>query len=256
MASSNLGSNTQRILDPIDYALHSPSMKPVMFEVTEHKVHKMRTYGYNDNIWSISDPLTNEFRVLRPSELVCYNRYNDQLLRMIPNESYVKTREPVVMFVNGACQEYRTAKDMYSPVVAGYGVFLANDSPFTCAGRVPKEANQTIEAAEIFAALEAVEMAKGNLVPRKLCKTGVVIITDSSYLFEAVTKYTYSWLSNGLKNLEAHLATNRAAIMELHRTIEELEDCGISVCFWKVLREDNLESHRLARVALGTCPLP
>ncbi|CAM6096851.1 unnamed protein product [Calypogeia fissa] len=216
MASSNLGSNTQRIFDPIDYALHSPSMKPVMFEVTEHKIHKMRTYGYNDNIWSISDPLTNEFRVLRPSELVRYNRYNDQLLRMIPNERYVKTCQPVVMSVSGACQENRTAKDTYSPVVAGYGVFLANDSPFTCAGRVPKEANQTTEAAEIFAALEAVEMAKGNLVPRKLCKTGVVIITDSSYLFEAVTKYNYSWISSGFKNLEAHLARRHYGTAQDH----------------------------------------
>lgn len=59
----------------------------------------------------------------------------------------------------------------------------------------------------------------------------LVVLCDSKYLPDGITKWVYKWVQNGLKNCREDDLVNRKSFADLHERVERLESMGIAVKF-------------------------
>jgi ribonuclease HI len=79
----------------------------------------------------------------------------------------------------------------------------------------------------------------------------VVLVLDSTYVVNSMTRYIHFWRQNYWLNAYGELVRNRRDLEELDSRIEELErDCGVSVKLWRVDREYNTGADREAKEAI------
>ena len=106
--------------------------------------------------------------------------------------------------------------------------------------------NQKAELYALRKALDTVEEKFGD----NMTISRLVVITDSTYLVEGLTKHVWEWEYKGYKNAKGKDVVNGEVFKELHKRIGKLESDGMDVCFWAVERGWNLEADELANKAL------
>jgi ribonuclease HI len=77
-----------------------------------------------------------------------------------------------------------------------------------------------------------------------------MIVTDSDYLFRAITDYVFRWEQNGYLNARGLPVTNGPAFKQLHRMLCTWEANRSAIRFWRVPREQNSKADSLAKSAL------
>ncbi|CAM6129038.1 unnamed protein product [Calypogeia fissa] len=179
-------------------------------------------------------------RSIKPSDWVHEHRDNE-----FATFSRVNVRGcPIALFIDGACRG-----NGQPGARAAYGVYAAQNSRLNRYGVLPNWASHTNQAAEVYAAQEAMELIVDN--PEwGLWRNGVVLITDSDYLFHSMTRYISNWIGNGFLDVNGRPVVNRTAMSQLHSSICVLGERGIKILFWRIDREHNKADH-LANLALG-----
>ncbi|KAA8893162.1 hypothetical protein FN846DRAFT_753123, partial [Sphaerosporella brunnea] len=130
---------------------------------------------------------------------------------------------------------------------ASLAISFGPDSPLNQTAVVPPEHYlQTTQFAEICAARRVMDWFQHH--SWKDFK-GIVVVTDSEYLFTAMTEWIfYAERRGGLPAVEG---TYEWHLQELHTEIVAAEAMlPLGVRFWKVRREDNAEAVRLAESVL------
>ncbi|CAM6113495.1 unnamed protein product [Calypogeia fissa] len=121
-----------------------------------------------------------------PSDLVCEDRFRDgsrQPVGVGPSFSRLSVVGwPVAIFIDGACRG-----NGQPGARAAFGVYTARNSPYNKSGVLPDRTRHTNQVAEIYAAQQAVDIILNN--PNwEAWQSGVVLVTDSDYLFQSMTK--------------------------------------------------------------------
>ncbi|KAJ9602157.1 hypothetical protein H2200_013277 [Cladophialophora chaetospira] len=156
--------------------------------------------------------------------------------------------DTIVIAIDGAC------RGNGSPGArASYGLYFGPDSPRNDYGCLEASASHTNQAAEIRAAIEAI-----NAAQRIMYKQGfrrdptnlIVLQTDSSYLVHSIDRHIYKWRENDFTNSRGRAVANGEAFNTLDHLIYGLETKGIQVQFWLLPRELNQNADRLANMAL------
>jgi ribonuclease HI len=152
----------------------------------------------------------------------------------------------VAVFVDGGCKHNGDPEK----AKAAYGCYFGPGSKFNESERVNSSYLQTSQVAEIISAIKALDIIN-NKVRKHIGCGEVVIVTDSSYVVEAMTKHIYKWKENGWKTAKKGTVKNKHLLEKLDGMIEELNGNLIEgVKFWKVPREMNVEADKLANEAL------
>ena len=153
--------------------------------------------------------------------------------------------DTMCIYVDGAC-----AYNGYPNARASVGVYFGPDSAYNWAGILDRNTHpQTSQYAEIFAAIRALRIYRAS---RSEGYRGwdavetVVVVTDSDYVFRAITDYVYKWEGNNYMNSRGVPVVNGRGFRQLNRIVKDLESEGIAVLFWKVPREYNQEANALA----------
>ncbi|CAM6121841.1 unnamed protein product [Calypogeia fissa] len=184
-----------------------------------------------------------------PSDLVCEDRYRDgSRLPEGVRASFSRLSVvgwPVAIFIDGACRG-----NGQPGARAAFGVYTARNSPHNTWDVLPNWARHTNQVAEIYAAQQAVDIIL-NDSNWEGWQNGVVLVTDSTYLFLSMTRYIHNWSSNGFLDANGRPVVNRQAFEQLDSSICALERRGIKILFWRVDREHNQDADHLANLALG-----
>jgi ribonuclease HI len=158
-------------------------------------------------------------------------------------DSKILDESTVVVWVDGAC------KDNGTPTArAGVGVYFGPESPHNISKRI--EGVQTSQRAEIQAALSALHAVKRELLDN-LKVHNVVLVCDSLYVVDAMTRWVFTWQESGWKDAQGGPVVNSQDFKKLDSLIEEPAEEGIDVMFWHVSRMDNTEADNLAKRACG-----
>lgn len=130
------------------------------------------------------------------------------------------------------------------------GVFFGQKSVYNWAGPLHPQFNRlTNQTAELFAAIRALRIFADERARQgghwNQVRT-VVLITDSDFVFKAMTRYVWRWQDNGWLNAKGLPIYNSRKIQSLHDMILRLEAGGIRVAFWAVHKNHNTEVIDLA----------
>ncbi|KAJ3557598.1 hypothetical protein NP233_g11700 [Leucocoprinus birnbaumii] len=175
----------------------------------------------------------------------------DVLVRHCKECKLCSVYDNLVVFVDGACPGNGTADAR-----AGLGVFFHSDSPLNFSAPLP-EGPHTNQRAEICAAIIALEIVKEffdsgcHRGPWGNDFTGVIVISDSAYLVNAMTDWISKWLKNGWRNADGKRVVHKEDILELEELVEYLEGNRFSVKFWHVERSQNAYADALAKQAVA-----
>lgn len=156
-------------------------------------------------------------------------------------QTKILDKSTVVVCVDGACSNNGTPDAR-----AGLGVYFGPASPHNASETITGV--QTSQRAEIRAAVHALEIVRRVLLDDTSIRT-VVVVCDSRYVVQGVTELVFRWKENGWKTSSRQPVVNSADFQELDELIDELQEEGIDVEFWKVDREDNGHADELAKRA-------
>lgn len=154
----------------------------------------------------------------------------------------------MAIYVDGACSGNGAPNAR-----AGIGVFVCCNSDLNISALI--DGPQTNQRAEIRAATAALKHVRQFFLdgefrgPRR--PRGVVLITDSSYLANAMTDWVYKWSQNGWRTSTGRPVVNADDFMELDGLLRYLEDHRVPVRFWLVARKFNVLADELAKKAIG-----
>jgi ribonuclease HI len=183
-----------------------------------------------------------------PSEVVWYD--GDGEVFPLHRVNRLTSRRELVLWIDGACSG--NGRDS---ALAGFGIYHGPESRFNSCGRLPNTLRQTSQAAEIHAAYRAITWNLGNHLGAHEWQNGVVIVTDSDYLFRGITDWVYKWEQNGYQNADGMPVINGAEFKKLHNALCYWEDQGLPIRFWKVPREQNAKADSLAESAVRRLPV-
>lgn len=130
------------------------------------------------------------------------------------------------------------------------GVYFGENSPYNWAGALNPRFNRlTNQTAELFAAIRALRIFADQRARQgghwNQVRT-VVLITDSEFVFKAMTRFVWRWQDNGWLNIMGQPIYNFRKIQSLHDMILGLEAGGTRVAFWAVRKDYNTEVIDLA----------
>ena len=97
-------------------------------------------------------------------------------------------------------------------------------------------------------ALQKIDEIKGTFA---VGAAKVVIKADSAYLVKGMTEWIFNWRENGYTNAQDFPVFNADLFRSIDQQIIELNNAGVEVLFWHVLRSRNKEADRLANDAFG-----
>lgn len=110
----------------------------------------------------------------------------------------------------------------------------------------------TNQRAEITAAMEACrlcfEMLKTPNFDQQI--RHIVIKSDSVYLVNSMVEWVEKWRDNDYKTYRGTPVVNRHLLRCLDEWVFCLENMGVDVRFWHVLRPQNKQADKLANAAL------
>jgi len=174
---------------------------------------------------------------------------NDVLKPVIPDLLTLITPIVVVghptigLYIDGACPGNGTPS-----AKGGIGVYFGPDSPYNISETLLGP-NPTSQRAELLAASAALR----QIIFVSLQNKGLelfIVVTDSAYVVDCLSKYVYKWKVNGWKNSKGNDVANRDLIEPLDKMLDDMSKTGIDVLFWKADRSQNVEADRLANFAV------
>lgn len=141
-------------------------------------------------------------------------------LQIFEKQENQTTDEKVYVFTDGGCK-----KNGKKDAKAAYGVFFDDDHPFNKSGLVISEpTNQRAELIAILRCLEIISEYREQFISKQ-----VIIITDSIYSINCITKWSKNWKLNGWKTSKGELIKNKETIKDILDLYETLIiDCKIS----------------------------
>jgi ribonuclease HI len=174
----------------------------------------------------------------------------------------------IVVHVDGACPGNGTQK-----AVGGVGIYFGPSSPYNLGAPVNKTPKpSTSQKAELQAALNALKIIHDDCIPtRRLlmemaveciyCHTKcwaagfsfqIVIVTDSTYLFECMTSHLLIWRwdpdTRTYSNKKSgSIIVNSEHVRNIVEEVEKLAERGVQVLWKRVPRELNKNADRLAK---------
>ncbi|ESZ90983.1 hypothetical protein SBOR_8617 [Sclerotinia borealis F-4128] len=163
-------------------------------------------------------------------------------------------QKALVKAVDGACPHNGKS----SATKSSFGVFFGPESPlntYDVITRPPGE-KYTNSYAELRSAFHALQLVKHNIKLRDWRKKHmvrrlpVIMMTDSKYVLDCLTKWIEGWLQNRFKTFERKPITNTDLILRIHQLIELLSNDDIDVRLWSVPREQNRGADALANRSL------
>ena len=147
------------------------------------------------------------------------------------------------IYTDGACTEngkYRAK--------AGIGVFFSPNDPRNISARLPGR-QQTNQRAELFAVLKALETLHINRT--SYAKKNVVILSDSTYVVNGLSKWVISWERCGWVTALGNEVVSKDVFKRAKDMLGALAGSGIFVRFRHVLGHrgvwGNEEADKLAR---------
>ncbi|KAF5356940.1 hypothetical protein D9756_006614 [Leucocoprinus leucothites] len=160
---------------------------------------------------------------------------------------YCSVGDNLTIFVDGACPGNGTPKAR-----AGMGVYFYEDCPMNISTPL-LEGPFTNQRAELCPAIAALETVQDLIIQDALGIPfkGVVLVSDSAYLVNAVTDWITKWSRNGWKNSEGRPVANMDDILKLDGLVGWLEANHLPVRFWRVDRSQNTYADILAKQAVA-----
>ncbi|KAF7918315.1 hypothetical protein BELL_0018g00260 [Botrytis elliptica] len=164
-------------------------------------------------------------------------------------------KKSLVVAVDGACHQDGNASGSKS----SYGIFFGKDSGFNTYDtiEVSDERQQTKDYTRLIAVDRALDLIKNSSVLENWRSTSeregsftIVIMTDSTYVYDTFTTSIWLWRKNGFESSEGEEVVSRELIDKIDKAILDLAGDKILVRFWSVPREDNTEAEKLANRAL------
>jgi len=150
----------------------------------------------------------------------------------------------LIIAIDGAC---RSTPSVWGP--SSIGVFFAKDSPWNIVKRSSKPAAVS-QRAELQACLAALQMAvtiKVEKLEEEL--TQIVIKAHSEYVCRGMTEWVGKWKKTGWLNAKGIPVANGDLFQDVEKVILRLNEMGVEVLFWQVVRERNVEAEGLASSA-------
>ncbi|CEF62914.1 Ribonuclease H1 [Strongyloides ratti] len=95
---------------------------------------------------------------------------------------------------------------------AGIGVYWGENNRFNVGERY--HGKQTSQAAELGAAIRALEIANERNF------NGVILFTDSNYVYKSMTSWIYKWQINGWKDVNGRPLSNEELFQELYDLVQ------------------------------------
>ncbi|KAI9647220.1 hypothetical protein NHQ30_003603 [Ciborinia camelliae] len=166
----------------------------------------------------------------------------------------------LVVAVDGACPH--NGSDLATK--SSFGIFFGEGSIFNVYDMVKKPAGEvhTNNHAELMAVYHALELIGDSSLfeswrvnYKSEEKLAVILMTDSTYVYDSFTTWIWTWRENGFKNFKGLPVVNADLIDRIDKLIGNLEKQNINVRFWSVPREDNTEADKLANLALNDGPI-
>ncbi|KAF7886933.1 uncharacterized protein EAF02_003580 [Botrytis sinoallii] len=163
-------------------------------------------------------------------------------------------KKSLVVAVDGACPQGGNASGSKSSC----GIFFGEDSGFNTYETI--EGSDGGQQTKDYAQLVAVDLAL-NLINSSVLENWrstseregsftIVIMTDSTYVYDTFTTSIWLWRKNGFESSEGEKVVNRELIDKIDKAILDLAEHKVLVRFWSVPREDNTEAEKLANRAL------
>ncbi|KAF7931576.1 uncharacterized protein EAE98_004312 [Botrytis deweyae] len=163
-------------------------------------------------------------------------------------------KKSLVVAVDGACHQDGNASGSKS----FYGIFFGEDSSFNTFDTIEGSdgGQQTKDYAQLVAVDRALNLINSSVLEnwrstseREVSFT-IVIMTDSTYVYDTFTTSIWLWRKNGFESSEGEEVVNRELIDKIDKAILDLAEHEVLVRFWSVPREDNIEAEKLAHRAL------
>ncbi|KAI9647216.1 hypothetical protein NHQ30_003599 [Ciborinia camelliae] len=169
-------------------------------------------------------------------------------------------QKALVVAVDGACPHNGTSLATKS----SFGIFFGPESPLNTCDRIsrPPGMKHTNNYAELISVLHALELIKHHIKLRNwrieraqriehvVRNVMVIMMTDSEYVHDCLTKWIQVWLKNGFKTSEGNPVANADALLRIHEIIQLLSNDNIDVRIWSIRREQNQGADALANLAL------
>ncbi|MCJ1449862.1 hypothetical protein MMC28_000190 [Mycoblastus sanguinarius] len=155
----------------------------------------------------------------------------------------------LIVAIDGACRGNGTARAQ-----SAVGVFFGTDSPYNIGALLTKP-TPTSQKAELEACLAALDTLLSIKVENTESDVSfedlgqVIIKADSEYVVKGMTEWIFKWRKNGYRNAKGLPVTNAILFQQADATIFELNNLGVEVLFWRVLRSRNQEADALANSA-------
>lgn len=151
----------------------------------------------------------------------------------------------LVVFINGQCR--KNGKSV------SFGVFFGSDSIYNVGGLLPEGLSPTNQVADLHALKTALDTIRTQRTNNEVFKkiTQVVIVSDSSYIINGMTKSIWKWEKNGYLTARKTPVANSEALVEVHGMIKDLEEKSVTVEFWHVDRKFNVHATTLAMAAFA-----
>ena len=195
-----------------------------------------------------------KFGMWNQLELLCAVECNDCAGR------YDHTRS-IIIAVDGACRNHGTTNAR-----AAYAAYFHHKNTTYNSSSLLSGPVQTNQRAELSAGLLALQLASHikdlndpsrpherltdeDDGPEAILKY-VVIKSDSEYLVNGMTSWIRNWKLNGFRNSKKKPVVNTDLFKALEEEIIALNDRGVVVQFWHVMREQNKMADYLANCLL------
>ncbi|MCJ1315711.1 hypothetical protein MMC15_001031 [Xylographa vitiligo] len=157
----------------------------------------------------------------------------------------------IFVAIDGACRNNGTPHAQ-----SAIGVYFGMYSKYNISKIFPDD-QATNQIAELRACLTALQ----RIIAIKMGNTNVtgglhhplaqaVIKADSQYVVKGMTDWILTWRNNGYTGSDGRPVKNAWYFQKVDDCINRLEDLGVNVRFWHVLRNSNKEADHLANAAL------
>lgn len=156
----------------------------------------------------------------------------------IPRPRYIRKSNPreMLIFIDGSCLGNGTPGAR-----AGFGVQWSPTDNLSC--RLEGDGYETSNRAELRAAIAALSVRAWNGEGFDT----VVLACDSEYVVLGICERVQTWIHRGWRTAAGRPVMNQDLWEMLLEKLEEKDDAGIMVKFWRIPRGFNDEADQLAK---------
>ena len=128
------------------------------------------------------------------------------------------------------------------------GIFFAQKSEYNTT-RLFEDSAAASTRAELTACLDALRRVHSLHKAQAIIVTQCVIKTDSANVVDGMTELIFKWKHNGFEKSRGGEVANYLLYYKIDEKVEEMNEDGIEVLFWRVPRAENQDAENLANKA-------